>query len=600
MSRSPYIEGCAYQNMPEIFISYSRKDSAQAELLAEMLGSAGLSCWIDKQGIDVATLWSGEIVDAIDGCKAFLVLLSTASTQSTNVQKEVALASERKKKILPLDLEPVALSRDLAYHLAGIQRTAMTNIDAIIRALSKLGLEATGAPQAPKIVKETDGKKSLMILPFEDLSPSMDNQWFADGIVSELINALSNVKALHLCDAQATKEFKSYKGQLTVYAATMQVRYFVQGDVRKFGEQIKISSRLLDIETGDHLWQDSLRGEMKDIFDIQEAVAKKVVDGLKLHLTSEEKKKLAERGTENAEAYELYLKATEYFLRQTKEGFQLAVQLFTDATRHDPGFALAYASNANASTNLYRAYDRNPALLVEAESLCKEALRLKPDLDAVYLPLSAIYMHQGKLAEAESTAREFIRKAPGNFLSHFSLGFFYGNTGQLAKAAAPFEEAVRIKPDDRAALSNLVLACSAGKEDDPSNGDKCTKYALMALPVEERHLKLHPDDEDSQQQYASLLFRSGRKDDARAAALELKNLRDGSALYNTACLFGVLGDKPEALATFRKAIEAGFKNIRALKEFLTDDSDEGIAQLAGTPEYEEVKRMVEKMPEGFD
>src|SRR5581483_6755577 len=183
---------CSLGRMPDIFISYSRKDAAQADELAALLASAGLSCWIDKEGIDLAASWSGEIVDAIDECKAFLVLLSAHSIESVNVVKEVALAAEQKKKILPLDLEPVELSRDLKYHLAGIQRAPMTNIDAVIRALEKLGLDATDAPQPPKIVKETDGRKTLMILPCEDLSPTGDKGWFADGIASELITALSN------------------------------------------------------------------------------------------------------------------------------------------------------------------------------------------------------------------------------------------------------------------------------------------------------------------------------------------------------------------------------------------------------------------------
>src|SRR5665213_383181 len=315
--------------MSDIFISYSRQDSEQAQLLTELLASAGLSVWIDKSGIEVATSWSGEIVDAIEGCKAFIVLLSTASTESTNVIKEVALASEKKKKILPLDLEPVPLPRDLQYHLAGIQRAPMTNIDAVIRALAKLGLEATGAPSysvvagSPRLAGDKtsagagtaplqDSRKSLMILPFEDLSPTADNQWFADGIVSEMISALSNVKALRVTDQQTTKEFKNFKGHLTTYAKEMSIRYFIQGSVRKFEDQIKITSALLDIETGDHLWQDSMKGTMNDIFDIQESVAAKVVEGLKVHLASDEKKKLAERGTENAEAYELYMKADEY------------------------------------------------------------------------------------------------------------------------------------------------------------------------------------------------------------------------------------------------------------------------------------------------
>ena len=575
--------------MPDIFISYSRKDSEQAELLAEMLGSAGLSCWIDKQGIDVATSWSREIVQAIDACKAFVVLLSPASIESLNVAKEVALAAEQKKKILPLDLEPVQLSEDLRYHLAGIQRAPMTNIDAIIRALGKLGLEATGAPQAPKIVKEQSDKKSLMILPFEDLSPTGDNGWFADGIVSELISALSNVKALRVIDAQETKSFKSYKGHLATYAHEMQIRYFVQGDVRKFGDNIKISSRLLDIEAGDHLWQDSIKATMADIFEVQEQVANKVVDGLKLHLTSDEKRKLAERGTENAEAYELYMKASEYFSRQTKEGFQLAIQLFTEAITLDADYARAYQYNASALTGLYRAYDRTPALLDEAETLSKETLRIKPDLYDVYGPLSHIYLHRGQLAEAEEAAREFIRKDPQNYSSHFALGFFYMETGQYANAIAPYEEAVRLKPDHIASLWNLVISCDNAEE-----REQCAHWAAVALPHYERYLKLHPDDENNRASRAHLLLWSGRIEEAHAAAMKLSNLRDGMSLYNTACLFDDLGDYPAALRTFRKAIEVGYRNMRFLKTFLTDERN-GVLSLAGTPEYEEVKRMVEKI-----
>ncbi len=575
--------------MADIFISYSRKDSEQANLLTELLASAGLSVWIDRSSIEAASSWSGEIVDAIDACKALIVMLSPNSVASKNVVREVALATERDKKVLPLDLEPVTLSRDLAYHLAGIQRTPMTNIDSVIRALGKLGLEATQAPSIT-LVKETDARKSLMILPFEDLSPTGDNGWFADGIVSEMISALSNIKALRVTDTATTKDFKRYQGSLPNYAKEMSIRYFVSGDVRKFGDNIKITSRLLDIETGDHLWQDSMKGTMDDIFDIQEKVAEKVVEALKVHLASDEKKKLTTRGTESAEAYELLMKAYEYFGRQTKEGIQLSVQLISEAIRLDPSFARAYTFKANSLTALYRMYDRSPALLDEAETLCKEAIRLKLDGLAICYPLSILYMHRGQLAEAEEALLEQIRKEPQDFYSHFALGFFYMETGQDLKAITAYEEAATLKPDHVPILFNLVLACDAAAE-----REKCSHWAAVALPHIERHLKLHPDDE-SQRVFRALLlyYQSGKTTAVRDAAMQLTNLRDGSSLYNTASLFGALGDPLEALRTFRKAIEAGFGNTPLMKKFMTNQ-EEGVGLLAGTPEYEEVRRMVEAL-----
>ncbi|HET9136390.1 MAG TPA: TIR domain-containing protein [Candidatus Kapabacteria bacterium] len=574
--------------MADIFISYSSKDREKAEQLTELLASAGLSVWIDQSNLEVSSSWSKEIVQAINDCKAFVVLLSPASLESHNVIKEVSLASEKRKKILPLDLEPVALTEDFEYQLAGIQRAPMTNIDAILRALGKLGLEATQAPEL-KIVKETDGRKSLMILPFEDLSPTGDNGWFADGIVSELIAALSNVKALKLADSQATKEFKQYHGQLTTYAREMGIRYFVQGDVRKFGDQIKIGARLLDIDTGDHLWQDSLRGEMKDIFDIQEAVAKKVTEGLNVILTADEKQKLAERGTENAEAYELFLKGNEYFTRNTKEGFQLAAQVWSEAIRLDPAYAQAYSGKANALAAIYRSYNRDPHLLDEGFSLVQEAKRLKPDLTSVNRPLSYILMLQGKWEEAENAAQDFIRSDPQDLYSYFSLGFFYGNTGQHAKSIAAFEEALKLEPDDLPTISNLVIACNNAKED-----SKQKQWALAAIPKYEKYLKLFPDDESARVWHAVLLHHAGLDEDARAAGRKLDTVRDEISLFNTACLHCMLKDYSSGIATFRKVIAAGYRNIQTLKSFLEDET-EGIGTLKGTPEWEAVREMVDKL-----
>ena len=580
--------------MPDIFISYSSKDRALASGLVEQLRAAGFSVWIDESGIEAATSWSKEIASALSDCQTMLLLLSASSLASKNVAKELSAATELEKHILPIELEAVKLSGDFLYHLSGLQRAQVSDFEGIVRSLSKLGVGRSGTstqsgfevPLRPTHGTKIDERKSLMILPFEDLSPTADNGWFADGIVSEMISALSNVKALRVADAQTTKDFKRYQGLLVTYAHEMGIRYFVQGDVRKFGDNIKITSRLLDIETGDHLWQDSMKGTMEDIFDIQEKVAEKVVEGLKVHLASSEKKKLAQRGTDNAETYELYMKASEYYARQTKEGYLLAVQLITEATKIDPGYARAYQLKANALLALYRAYDRTPALLDEAETLCKEVLRLKPDLFAVYHPLSQIYMHRGQLNEAEEAAREYIRKDPQNFGSHFALGFFYNNTDQNAKAIAPYAEAVRLKPDYLPSLVNLVMNCdSAGER------EKCAHWATVARPQLERHLKLHPDDEGTRVWYAAILQMSGSTEDAHEEAMKLKNLKDGTSLYNTACLFGNLGDPEEALATLRKAIEAGFRNIDHLKNFLTDD----IASLAGTVEFEEVKRMVEKI-----
>jgi TolB-like protein len=418
--------------MSDIFISYSSLDKEKADQLSELLASAGLSVWIDRSGLEVSTSWSKEIVQAINECKAFIVLLSQASVESHNVIKEVSLASEKRKKILPLDLEPITLSEDLEYQLAGIQRAPMSNIDSIIRTLAKLGLEATKAPEL-KLVKESGVKKSLMILPFQDLSPTGDNSWFADGIVSELITALSNVKALSVTDAQTTRDFKRYQGTLPKYAREMVIRYFVEGDVRKFGDQIKITARLLDIETGDHLWQDSMKGTMNDIFDMQEQVAQKVVEGLKVHLAEDERKKLVDRGTESAEAYELHMQAWSFFVVNTRKAFLVALRLAEDATRLDPNYVNAYTSIAQACMFLYRNYTREEELLERAERSIAKALQLKPQNAFAHGMMGHLLMLRGNASEAIAEAKKAIELEPKNPKTHFTLGYIYTDYSAIKK-----------------------------------------------------------------------------------------------------------------------------------------------------------------------
>ena len=574
--------------MADIFISYSSKDKEKADQLSELLVSAGLSVWIDQSGIDVATSWSEEIVEAIDSCRAFIVMLSSSSIESHNVIKEVSLASEKRKKILPLDLEPVEIPKSMQYALAGIQRAPMTNIDAIIRALGKLGLEATQAPTL-KLVKETDSRKSLMILPFEDLSPTADNQWFADGIVSELIGALSNIKSIRLADNQATKEFKNYHGQLSAYAHAMSIRYFVQGDVRKFGDQIKISTRLLDIESGDHLWQDSMKGTMEDIFDIQEKVAEKVVEGLKIHLAPEEKKKLTERGTENAEAYELYLKGSEYYSCQTKSDFERALALFEESVRLDPNFALAHALIANSLQEMYRTYSRTPSFLERAEQSAERIRELEGETAQYAWVKSSISLRRGDLESALGYANRAIEIDPNYALGYDALGFVYQSLGDLAGAVSAVKDYVRLRENDKAGHFTLLAALSelpATSE----NRAELQESAERAIPIYERYIRLNPDDYHARVQFANILQWADRRAESllEADKLSAVDSLDGVACYNLACIYLNALDTVKGLSLLRRSVGKGYQNIEDFRR------DPDLAPLRGMPEFEELVRELEE------
>src|SRR5579872_333537 len=148
----------------DIFISYSRKDKEQADQLSEQLASAGLSVWIDKQGIVGAEKWATEIVEGIKSCSTFILLISDDSVKSENVLRELSLANESRKRILPVEIERIELPTSFMYPLAGLQRVKIADFGSIVRAY-KHGVER---------IAHKDLRKTLMILPFEDLSPTHD------------------------------------------------------------------------------------------------------------------------------------------------------------------------------------------------------------------------------------------------------------------------------------------------------------------------------------------------------------------------------------------------------------------------------------------
>ena len=561
--------------MPDIFISYSRKDSEQALALAEKLRACGMDVWMDQTGIEAATSWGKEIVGAIKECGAFCLLISASSLASRNVIKEVSLASQFKRTIIPIDLERVALTDDFHYPLAGVQRVKIENFNGILRSLTKLGIghaasvtsatteETSGRKPLSKAAVSKDARKSLMVLPFEDLSPDKDNEWFADGLMSELIGALSKIKSLRLIDQKTSREFKNMSVKTSEISRELDVRYFIEGSVRKFGEQIKISAALLDIEREEYFWQDSHKGVFSDIFEIQETVAKKVVEGLTLTLSAEEKRHLREtKGTENAEAYELYLKARDFQRSGSKNGFEHAIALETMAIQLDSHFAEAHNHKANCLALLYHSYDHNAALLDEADVLVHRALELKPSLLEAYATLSRIALCRGDSEGAITHAKEYIRRDPTNPDAHSVLGFVYAEMFEFDRAIAPFEECLALDDTATRIYFNICQCCDKAK-----NLEKLKLWSNAGLPHYERLLRLRPDDERAKIDFAVMLNWSGQEERAVEYLESLTDVRDAMTEFNIGCLWAQMERSEAAMRALRRAFDKGFARYDLFRMF---------------------------------
>jgi adenylate cyclase len=567
--------------MSDIFISYSRKDSEQALSLAERLRGEGMSVWIDQQGIEAAKTWSEEIVNAIEGSKAFVLLLSSSSVESGNVAKELSLAYEAERPLVPVALEDVALTPKFKYPLAGVQRVAYTQFDAITSALIACGVAA----EKPA-TKKTDKRKSVLVMPFEDLSPTQDNLWFADGLAGELIDKLSHIKSLRLIDRKTSRDLRASKLSIYQIAETLHVQYVIEGSVRKFGDQIKISTSLLDVREGEYLWQESHKGAMEQVFELQENVADRVVAGLTLHLGADEVLELKRKKTSNAQAYEHYLKAVESHGFRTRERSEQAISHYQYAIELDPDFIDAMGNLAVLHLELHQRYRSPVDHLAEAEKTIDRLKAITGDSPKLYWLLSLLALRTRDAETAEQYALRGIAMDATYANVYDALGFALKLKSDKKGAAAAWQTFANLRPDSYGIYITLLEAYKA-------LGDREHYHAtaVKALPLLEQRLKLAPDDHYQALHRARILAAIDRTEDARYEAERLNALPnlDSAHLYECALLWCDLGERGKALNAFEASIDVGFANMRLLEE------DADLDPIRSEPEFERLRLKLEKI-----
>ena len=404
-------------------------------------------------------------------------------------------------------------------------------------------------------------------------------------MMDELIGTLGSLSKLIVPGRSSVMVYKKDRPKARVIGQELEVRYIVEGTVRKAGEKIRISASLTDAKTNTQLWNNKFDGTFDDIFDFQERVAREITEGLKLKLTPEDEKKIEQKLTENPEAYELYQKANTYFSRQTKQDFLYALDCLNEAVKLDPSFAAAYAFISRVHTDLYRNYEHNDSHLSAAAEAIEKAQQLNPDLPSIYRALSELHLQRGEKEEAIRAAKKAVELDPKNPFSHFQLGFIYSELWQPEEAARHFEEALRLDPTNLTAHFNLCLQYDRLKDIAKRN-----QSGERALPYFERHLKKNPDDQNKKMNYAILLEFLGRTEESLRIADELISApnADGNTIYNGACIIARQGEHEKAIAALRKAVEKGFTNLEIFR------SDPDLDGLRGMPEFEELMKKLEE------
>ena len=583
----------------DVFISYSREDKERVLELASKLRASGVSVWIDQGGIDGATLWGEEIVNALDRAKVLLLAITASAAKSHNVAKEVVLVSERKGNILPVDLEPVTMPPGLKYALAGIQHIEYfhgdqdANLKSILRALERAGVTIGAPEKSPAAASSEQGgaraggavsgaaadavieSGAVAVLPFDNISADQETDYFSDGLTEELIARLSLINEIEVVSRWESMQYKGKTQDLRSVASELGARYIVGGGVRRFQDSVRITVQLVDAGTKRQIWGNTYKGKLDDIFDIQEQVAQQIVDALKLKLTISEKVSLTKRQTDNAQAYDFYLRGQDYLYRLTRRSVEYAIQLFEKAIELDPRYAAAYAGCSCAYGQMFQWFAREERYRDKAHELSFKALMYDSNLPEAYTAMALSYFIWRKFDEAAASGRKAIELDPDDFIAHWTLGRIHLTNGEFEPAVDLFKRVIEIRPRFYVAYSDLKQAYEGlGRMDEAMT---VMRQMMDMLP---NYLLQNPDDSRARMFYAISLAELDRKDEAiseGAKALELSP-GDSVMLYNGACLYSRLGEKARAIDALRQAIAGGYENFGWMKNDPDLDAIRGEAE----------------------
>ena len=225
--------------------------------------------------------------------------------------------------------------------------------------------------------------KSVAVLYFENLSGAKEDEYLRDGITEDVITELSKIRGLNIFSRPTVLAFRDQSVTPQQVGQKLGAAYVLTGTLRRSGARLRINAQLVDTHTDFPLWSERFDREMKDVFEVQDEMARKIAEALRVTLSPEELEALAVKPTENLQAYDLYLRGKRYARRQTRQDLEFALQMFENGVAIDPNFALAYAACANACAMFYCNYSRDQVWVERAREASGKAVALRWDLPEV-------------------------------------------------------------------------------------------------------------------------------------------------------------------------------------------------------------------------
>jgi serine/threonine protein kinase/tetratricopeptide (TPR) repeat protein len=395
---------------------------------------------------------------------------------------------------------------------------------------------------------------SIAVLPFADMSRERDQAYFCDGIAEEIINALCRVQGLRVASRTGSFQFKDTAADLREVGNKLRVETILEGSVRKSENRLRITVQLIDAARGFHLWSESYDRELRDVFAIQQEIARNVVHALQVTLSPQEKGALAEVPTSHVQAYDYYLRGRSFYFRYGRHDIEFALQLFSRATELDPEYALAQAGLADCWSYIYLYSERKDSIRVQAEAAGRRAVELALESAQAQASFAMAMSLGDHKEEARAAFEKAIRLDPGLFEAWYFYARHTFAGGDLPKAASLYEEAMRVRPEDfYAPLLVAQIYAELGRHEDARAARE------RGVGLVERRIDLHPDDARALYMGANGLVALGEKDKGLDWARRARKIDpdDPMLLYNLGCIHSLAGDVEEAIDCLERAVAGG-------------------------------------------
>jgi serine/threonine protein kinase/Tfp pilus assembly protein PilF len=438
----------------------------------------------------------------------------------------------------------------------------------------------TGATKTP--VTKVKPPPSIAVLPFADMSPQRDQEYFCDGMTEELINALTKIEKLQVASRTSAFQFKGRARDIHEIGRKLKVQTVLEGSVRKAGKRLRITAQLVNVADGYHLWSEKYDRDMEDVFAIQDEISLAIVSKLKVRFLGQEKARLEKRYTDSPEAYNLYLKGRYFWNNRTKEGLQRGLEYFEQAIEQDPTYALAYAGIADCY-NMLGFFDHLPPrqAFPKAKEAAEKALKIDETLAEAHTSLAHVrqYYDWDWLA-AEREYRKAIELNPSYSTAYQWYAEYLGHMGRHHESIAMGKRALELDPLSPIIGANLAAFFLFARQYDQAiegcqkvleiDSDFMTAHWILGLAYAEKQMY---DEAVSQIQKAvdlsggndspllgwlgAIFSRSGKKDQAKKILVDLFEVskRRYVSPFSIALNYLGLGQKDKTFEWLEKAYQ---------------------------------------------